>query len=485
MNLSFKLAVFVSLYGVVLFAQSDADALRYTMPFIGSTARSMSTGGSFGAIGADFSSLSTNPAGLALYRKSELVFSPSIQTTTKSTSFFGNNSIDSKSTLNLQNWGMVFSSKIGKDDDLPEWKYINFGFGMNKYSVLSSRTYVAGTNELSSIGDYFVQNANGTSKDNLSGVQSLLPYNAYFIDPDTNKAGYYYISQSIGNEPKFQSKTINSTGAIGETVFSLAGNYGNKWFFGATLGIAKINYSEKSTFEETDSLNKSGNFKRFTYNDNFLSKGTGFNLKLGVIYKPADWIRMGVAIHTTSTYNLVDVTSATMTTTFDTTEFKTASADNSGGYSYRIKSPMRLIGSLGFIIGKYGLISIDDEIIDYRKMNLFPANTFSITNQIINSKYVATNNLKLGAEINLKPFALRVGYALLANPFSKTYNSNTETTNYTFGVGYRNRDFFIDFAFIASQTKADRYYLYNYSNLPSAKITTQKNVGVVSVGFKW
>jgi hypothetical protein len=87
--------------------------------------------------------------------KSELVFSPSIQTTTKSTSFFGNNSIDSKSTLNLQNWGMVFSSKLGKDDDLPEWKYINFGFGMNKYSILSSRTYIAGTNELSSIGFLF------------------------------------------------------------------------------------------------------------------------------------------------------------------------------------------------------------------------------------------------------------------------------------------------------------------------------------------
>jgi hypothetical protein len=417
-------------------------------------------------------------------RKSELVFSPSIQSTTKSTSFFGNNSIDSKSTLNLQNWGFIFSSKLGKDDELPEWKYINFGFGMNRYSVLSSRTYIAGTNELSSIGDYFVQNANGTSKDNLSGVQSLLPYNAYFIDPDTNKAGNY-ISQSKGNEPKFQNKIINSNGFIGETVVSLAGNYANKWYFGATLGIAKINYSEKSTFEETDSLNKSGNFKRFTFTDNFLSKGTGFNLKLGVIYKPADWIRMGVAIHTTYTFNLVDVTSATMTTTFDTTEFKTASADNSGGYSYKIKTPMRLIGSLGFIIGKYGLITIDNEIIDYRQMNLYPANTFSITNQIINSKYVATNNLKLGAEINMKPFALRIGYALLANSFGKNYNSINQTTNYSFGLGYRNSNFFIDFAFITSQTKADRYYLYDYYSLPSAKITTHKNIGVVSVGLKW
>ena len=222
----------VSLFNVVSFAQSDADALRYTMPFIGSTARSMSVGGAFGAIGADFSSLSTNPAGLGLYRKSELLFSPSIQTTTKSTSFFGNNSIDFKSTLNLQNWGMVLSSKLGKDDDLPEWKFISFGFGMNRYNILSSRTYIAGTNEISSIGDYFVQNANGTNPDNLKGVQSLLPYNAYFIDPDTNIVGNY-ISQSIGSAPKFQNKTINSTGAIGETVFSLAGNYANKWYFGA------------------------------------------------------------------------------------------------------------------------------------------------------------------------------------------------------------------------------------------------------------
>ncbi|MBL0343571.1 MAG: hypothetical protein IPP71_23575 [Bacteroidetes bacterium] len=47
-------------------AQNEIDALRYSQSMFGSTARSLSMGGAFGALGADFSTLSTNPAGIGV-----------------------------------------------------------------------------------------------------------------------------------------------------------------------------------------------------------------------------------------------------------------------------------------------------------------------------------------------------------------------------------------------------------------------------------
>ena len=484
MNTSIKIFAIAILASLTAEAQTDADALRYSIPFIGSTARSMATGGAFGAIGADFSNLSNNPAGLGLYRKSEFVFTPSVQTTTKKSTFFGTTNVDKKSTLNLQNWGAIFSYKLGKDDDLPEWKYINLGFGMNRYNILSSRAYIGGQNDISSIGNYFVNQANGNASDNLDGFLSGLAYQAYFLNPDTNISGNYIAASHDASSLK-QTKTINSVGSLGETVISFAANYANKWYFGGTIGFAKVSYTERAIFTEDDNKNQSKNFKSFTYEENLTTRGNGVNLKLGTVYKPADWIRMGLALHTGTAYGLSDTYKATMTTDFDTTITQTSSADNAGGYSYTLRTPARLIGSVAFIIGKYGFISIDNEWLNYRNMMLSPTKDFSGINNLINVKYAQANNLKFGAEINLKPFAVRLGYAMLGNAFGSGYTSNNATTNYTGGVGYRNNNFFVDVAYVYSQSKADAYYLYSSNLVPSAKTTTQRGTAVVSVGLKW
>ena len=60
----------------IVSAQTDLDALRYSQSSLAGTARYISMGGAFGALGADMSSISTNPAGLGIYRRSEFSFSP-------------------------------------------------------------------------------------------------------------------------------------------------------------------------------------------------------------------------------------------------------------------------------------------------------------------------------------------------------------------------------------------------------------------------
>ena len=65
-------------FSLNIHAQTISDALRYSNLEVGSTARTVGVGGGIGALGADYSVLSTNPAGLAAFRTNEFVITPSI-----------------------------------------------------------------------------------------------------------------------------------------------------------------------------------------------------------------------------------------------------------------------------------------------------------------------------------------------------------------------------------------------------------------------
>src|ERR1043166_10287149 len=81
---------------VISVAQNDVDALRYSQTGLAGTARFISMGGAFGALGGDFSTLSWNPAGLAIYRTSEFTFSPSLYLEKSTSDFTGHVSKENK-----------------------------------------------------------------------------------------------------------------------------------------------------------------------------------------------------------------------------------------------------------------------------------------------------------------------------------------------------------------------------------------------------
>ena len=76
-----KLAIslpFLIVFSINISSQVVTDAVRYSLLDVGGTARSVGIGGAIGALGADFSVLSTNPAGAAAYRRSEFTFTPAL-----------------------------------------------------------------------------------------------------------------------------------------------------------------------------------------------------------------------------------------------------------------------------------------------------------------------------------------------------------------------------------------------------------------------
>ena len=89
-----------------LFAQDFDDALRYSQIFYGGTARFMSMGSAFTALGGDISTLSQNPAGLGVFRSSEISVTPQLYHIKTTSDFNGINS-DYLYNFNLNQAGIV------------------------------------------------------------------------------------------------------------------------------------------------------------------------------------------------------------------------------------------------------------------------------------------------------------------------------------------------------------------------------------------
>jgi len=145
-TLNFKLGTLNS------FAQNEVDALRYSQITYGGTSRYMSMGGAFGALGGDVSVLSTNPAGIAVYRKSEFTFTPSFYNQIAEAGHYGSSTIDNKYNFNLSNIGWVSVSK----HDGSGWVSSALGIAYNRLNNFHRRFTIEGVNENSSLIDVYM-----------------------------------------------------------------------------------------------------------------------------------------------------------------------------------------------------------------------------------------------------------------------------------------------------------------------------------------
>jgi hypothetical protein len=465
------------------FAQNEADALRYSQSSYQGTARFSGMSGAYGAVGADFSCLSQNPAGIGLFRRSEFSITPLISTGKTESDYLGNSGLDSRSTFYLGNAGFVLATKLNGS----AFKQVQFGFGVNRTALFNNRFYAEGENNTNSLLDQYVKDANssGTNPDNLDGFGAGLAYDVNLIYQDTNNL---WRSDLLNNSTLFQTKSIETRGGMTETVISLGTNYNEKLFLGVTFGFPHINYEENSLYTEKDVNDNIPFLKSFDRTEYLYTKGNGFNFKIGFIYKPTEFLRIGGAFHTPTTfYGMHDSWGSGMTANFDqpplsnsnATRFDASSPD--GYYDYELRTPLKAMGSIAFIIGQYGLVSADYEYIDYSTARLHAADyTFSEENGYIRSDYKSTGNLRLGTEWKYGIFAIRGGYSLYGSPYQGE-SSFGQRTGFSLGCGVREKDYFIDFAYNHSQSK-NKYYLYSMA--PAASATNFINSYSLTLGFK-
>ena len=462
-------------------AQNDIDALRYSQITFGGTARFASMAGSMGALGTDISSLSFNPAGIALFRKAEVSITPSIFSQSTSSTFNNFNSTDRKLNLNLGNIGFVASFILG-DRNNTGWKSLNFGFGYNRTNSFQNRTSVQANNRTSSLLDTYVGAANGYTSANFDAFSTTLAWDTYLINPNVGDSLHYnHVIKHYGEQ---QKKSVETSGSMGETDISFGGNYSNRVFVGATLGIVNARYNEESVYQEVDEKDTISGFKSFSLNQSLTTTGSGVNFKFGMIVKATDWLRLGAAVHTPTVLNLSDSYNSSMKSDLDggiTHESKSPD----GKFNYTVTTPFRVLGSIGFVINKNALLNAEYEYVDYTNAQLNSSpNVFTDVNNTIHSKYTSTGNIRMGGEVRLDPLAFRLGYAFYGSPFKNGENVNANKTSYTAGVGFRENDYFIDFAYV--YTKYTAYdYLYDPMLVSSVKNDYTSSNFMLTFGVKF
>lgn len=459
----------------IVSAQNESDALRYSQVYYTGTARATAMGGSFGALGADFSSLSINPAGIGIYQKSEFSFSPSVYFSLLESDFNGSSTEDRKSNFSLGNFGVVFVAKPKSSS----CKGFQFGMGYNRLNNYNYKTYIEGPNQQTSIADAYQNDAQGMYPEDLDLFDTRLAFNTYLID--TLGSLINYIS-AIPKGGVWQQKIMNVSGSNNELLISMGGNWNDRLYIGGTFGLPFIRYFENSTYEETDRADTIPDFKHMTYNYYLETHGTGFNFKLGFIYRITDWMRVGAAIHTPTFYFMKDNWSSDMITYFDDGAIY-SSRSPEGNFDYKLNTPFKANGSLAFVIGKYALITGEYEFVDYRSALLKSSTEwFNEENHNIDTKYTFQSNVRTGFEIKIKDFAFRGGYTFNSNPFaSNKYGSDRHV--FSGGVGIKFDRFFIDAAYSYIMSK-DKYYMYPSAYFPVENELTAHNT-IITFGVKF
>lgn len=501
--------------------QNELDAARYsgTAPF--STARSMGVGGAFSAIGADFSATALNPAGLAVYRRSDLMFTPTLRTTSNNVSYLDYDSGLNSAQFGFSNIGYVHAARVEKWDRESRRRVeaesglvsYSFAIGYNQLNNFKRRTAFDAYNSNNSITDNFAGQAFGQTFAEVLNSNTL-PGMAYASGAiDTSGVDGNWVGAALGGEMN-QMLDREETGRTNQWSVGFAGNFNDKVYAGISLGIEGTRYNVSSVFSENDFndvhntfANDSTPINSITYTDEYSTRGTGVNVAVGIIARPTDFLRVGVSFKSPTWTSMEDTYSTNITGTFDNDPNNYGYADPLDGfYTYNFTSPYRVTVGVAGIIGKFGFLSADFEYLDYTtaqfSSDVSPGSQFYYSyaseNDAIQGLFSSAYNLRVGGEFRFGPGRFRLGYsnygAVVQEEFREYVDYLTGSTEkitggrqlFTGGLGIKGKNAYLDFAY-AREYASTRQLFYTVqdpgASSPELIQKTTSNIFSMTIGF--
>lgn len=497
-------------------AQEPADALRYAWIVPGGTARQQAIGGAMGSLGGDISATFTNPAGIALYKTGDLVITPVYRLNSNKANYYNRTEKAKENKFNLGTSGIV----AGTGSNYRRVKNVAVSLAFNRTADFNNELLYRGANNQNSYSEKYLEELQNSGVLDSSAAfkfpqGSSLAINTYWVDPVKNGSGQvtgFTTNSPIGN--LLQENRVVTTGGMNEFALGVGVNTNDRFFFGGTVGVPFINYNRTVTFTEADASDDfTNNFNYAKVTDNLQTKGAGINLKAGLIYKPAEYLRLGLAFHTPTAYSLKDVYGTNIET--DTEGYagvqKQSSADidaytgmSTGETQYLMVTPYRAIASVSYVLREIedvtkqkGFLTADVEYINYKAASFATdtevyndpslSNYFESLNKAIDNAYKGAFNFKVGGELKFTTIMARLGAALFGSPYKKI-NGDEQGSKLQLsgGLGYRNKGIFIDLTYVHGIHK-DAYYAYRLQNAPyqaAALRSTAANV-LLTAGVKF
>ena len=484
---------------VSVWAQSEIDAYRFSQREESGSARYLSMGGAFGALGGDISAMSTNPGGLGIYRSSEVVTGVSLSFMHTNTNWAGTELNANKTRFNFDNIAYVGYFPTGSDEGVKSW---NVGFSYNRVKNFN-RSYRMSRSGGYSIADYIAAQTNriGVTGNNLLWTDdhnpymtqswlAALGYNAGLIETYSPGAGNTFFNpfcDSNGTPWDVQDATlqVSEKGAIDVYDIAFATNISDRLFLGLTVAITDLDYSMSTLYDENFGRAEGALEDDRLYFDNYETvNGTGYSFNIGAILRPVDFLRVGIAYNSPTWYKMTDYIYAEAGAFIPgripngSNEpgyyFEDATPENQY-YNYKLRTPGRWIFSAAGIFGQSALLSVDYEISNYGQMRLYDGAGYENEEQngYIREDFGMMTTLRIGAEVKVTPrFAVRAGGAWQKSPVKATledgtvevatagtrtaYTIDQGAASYSIGLGYRfTPHFYMDLACIYKTYKED------------------------------
>lgn len=480
--------------GLVFFAshtwgQNEDDVFRYSYQESLGSARTMGMGGAFGALGADLSCLTGNPAGLGMYRRGDVGMTTgfaSQKTKISVAGQFGNASKISGSTTNI---GIALSYPSVN----PDWPVSTLAVTHTRRANYNQSIEIEDIPFENSLLSTFLGQAQGYSPSDLYDTfpfTANLAWDTYLLDPHPDGNPTSYIS-AIPQGGARTNKNIDRTGQLSETNIGFGSGLSEILYVGITLGIVNVDFSEETRHREVP-LVDSLELTEWTLRENLEIEGSGINVKVGLIAVPSPWLRIGAAYHSRSRLSLTDKYSTGITSSFDDGgQYEVLSPFNQ--FEYVIVTPSRFLASAAFLLGKGGIISADYEVVDYatgalRKSAFSPdgAYEFNDENEALQTVYGTSRMARVGAEFRIqKVFRLRFGAGMETSPYTNAAQVEANAKRYqaSFGWGVRNDKWYGAMTYRRSWTEQD-LYLFSSDLVDAAKVGNTHGMVVAALGFR-
>lgn len=529
------LSAAIALVPLIVSAQSAVDVNSLSQTELRGTARFMSMGGAFTALGGDLSTLNQNPAGIGVYRRSEIGVTIDLSGR-KITAETPSNSIGTTQTkFNCDNFGYVGTARL--DGAL---RTFSWGVSYNRLASFDRRFTAYQNPSPSSLTDYIASFTNGANENDLvfgDGYNpyfdsnedwlSILAYNSYMINPLNNTSTNQYRGLTGPGTVADSQSEVYESGYTDEYSIDFGGNVSDVVMWGIGFGITDVNVNRTTYYSESMSNAQVASASTgslvtgdagYTLGNYSTTSGNGFNLKLGLIFKPINEFRVGLAVHTPTWYHFNTAAYADVDYSYynpaeyqnSTNPLKGYEYTEDAAYNYRITSPWKMMVGMAGVIGSRAIISADYEHQAYNQAKLSYQNGWGsyesddYVNDDTKAYFKAADILRIGAELRVTPsFSLRAGYSYTSTTtkqdvldgrtevftagMNPAYTLHRGSNLVSVGFGYRYQAFYIDAAYVYRNRKSTYCAFTPYDGVmaPSADLSETTNSGIVSVGFKF
>lgn len=504
------------------------DNLRLSQTELRGTSRFMSMAGAFGALGGDISTLNQNPAGIGVYRSSDLGLTLSLDLNSAKTASVTEN----QTKFNVNNFGYVGAIKLDSET-MPNF---NWGVTYNRLMHFNRRYRGAGeintsiTNYLADkmmakeiyAEDMLIDNPIDNSN---ADWNHILAFNNYLVIP-TNYEGNQFAGLGFDGVTALGEYDMDERGHVDEFGINLGGNIANTLYWGVGFGITDILYEYNQYYGEslsnTEVYDKPDDPEAVLVDGDVdlgftnwsRTTGTGYNFKLGVIVKPINELRFGLAFHTPTYYELTDRYSQGLSTAFyplNGEGYKLQDGTDAYRMDYDMRTPWRFIGSVATVIGSQAILSADYEYVgtdnirvkdDWEYSNRFTENRY--TTEDIKNYLQGQHIIRLGAEYRITPkWSLRAGYSYQTSStkdavqddavdvnvcgVSTAYTYDLSTQYMTAGIGYHYKKFYLDMAYVHKYRKNNYHLFPGINDLPTIydEVKDHNNRISATIGFRF